>query len=187
MELHWGAGCQVYVTPVGPEEVCVALISRDPRLRLDEALARFPQLSIRLGGAARATTERGAVTANCRLKRVCRGRVALVGDASGAVDAITGEGLCQAFHQAIALADGLAAGDLARYQAEHRRLARRPTRMAEFMLALDRQSWLRERTLRAFASQPGIFAKMLSMHVGALSPFDFAVNGCALAWQMLRT
>ena len=23
MELHWGTRCQVYVTPVGPEEVCV--------------------------------------------------------------------------------------------------------------------------------------------------------------------
>jgi 2-polyprenyl-6-methoxyphenol hydroxylase-like FAD-dependent oxidoreductase len=48
MELHWGAGCQIYVTPIGPREVCAALISRNPRLRLDEALAQFPQLAARL-------------------------------------------------------------------------------------------------------------------------------------------
>ena len=30
MEIHWGDGCQVYITPVSPEEVCVVLISRDP-------------------------------------------------------------------------------------------------------------------------------------------------------------
>jgi flavin-dependent dehydrogenase len=184
MELHWGAGCQIYVTPVGPEEVCVALISSDLRERLDDALERFPRLSSRLRGASRATTERGAGTANFGLPRVYRDRVALIGDASGTVDAITGEGLCLAFRQANALAGSLASGDLARYQAEHRRLTRRPKLMARFMLALDRRTWLQERALRALALQPRIFRKMLSMHVGALSPFDFAANGFALAWQM---
>ncbi|HEX4545025.1 MAG TPA: NAD(P)/FAD-dependent oxidoreductase, partial [Candidatus Acidoferrum sp.] len=33
MELHWGRNCQVYVTPVCREEVCVALISSSPKLR----------------------------------------------------------------------------------------------------------------------------------------------------------
>ena len=48
MELHWGPNCQLYVTPVGPEEVCVALISRDPALRLDAALRAFPPVEERL-------------------------------------------------------------------------------------------------------------------------------------------
>lgn len=185
MELHWGAGCQIYVTPVSPEEVCVAMISRDSHLRLDQVLPRFPALGARLRGATRATSERGAVTANCRLKRVWRGRVALVGDASGSVDAITGEGLCQAFQQALALADGLASGTLARYQAEHRRLAKRATLMSNCMLALDQRTWLRQRALRALACRPAIFRKLLAMHVGALPAFECAASGCDLAWQML--
>jgi len=185
MELHWGAGCQCYVTPVAADKVCVALISRDSHLRLDEALGRFPELSARLAGARRVASERGAATANYSLKRVYRGRVALVGDASGSVDAITGEGLCLSFQQAIALADSLACGGLAAYQAEHRRLALRPTVMSRCMLAMDRRAWLRQRVLRALASEPRIFRKMLAMHVGALSPRDFAANGWALAWQML--
>ena len=37
MELHWGRHCQIYVTPVGGEEVCVALISSSPKLRLEDA------------------------------------------------------------------------------------------------------------------------------------------------------
>jgi 2-polyprenyl-6-methoxyphenol hydroxylase-like FAD-dependent oxidoreductase len=41
MELHWGHGCQIYVTPVSPSEVCVALVSRDPHLRLEQALQGF--------------------------------------------------------------------------------------------------------------------------------------------------
>jgi flavin-dependent dehydrogenase len=165
MELHWGSGCQIYVTPIGPREVCAALISRDPHLRLDAALAQFPQLAARLAGAPRATTERGAVTANRMLPRVYRGNVSLIGDASGSVDAISGEGLCLSFHQAIALADSLACGDLARYQAAHRRLARRPTLMSKLLLAMDRQSWLRRPAFRALAAEPRIFQTLLSFHL----------------------
>jgi flavin-dependent dehydrogenase len=134
---------------------------------LDEALAQFPQLAARLAGAPHATTERGAVTANCRLPRVSRGNVALIGDASGSVDAITGEGLCLSFHQAIALADSLASGDLARYQAAHRRLARRPTLMSRLMLTMDRRTWLRKPAFRAMAFEPRIFQRLLSFHLCA--------------------
>jgi 2-polyprenyl-6-methoxyphenol hydroxylase-like FAD-dependent oxidoreductase len=165
MELHWGAGCQIYVTPIGPREVCAALISRNPHLRLGEALAQFPELAARLAGAPRATAERGAVTANCTLPRVYRGNVALVGDASGSVDAITGEGLCISFQQAIALADSLASGNLARYQAAHRRLARRPTLMSNLMLTMDRRTWLRTPAFRAMAFEPRIFQALLSFHL----------------------
>jgi flavin-dependent dehydrogenase len=165
MELHWGASCQIYVTPVGPQEVCAALISRDAHLRLDAALAQFPQLAARLAGAERVTTERGAVTANRTLRRVYRGNVALIGDASGSVDAITGEGLCLAFHQAMALADSMESGDLASYQRAHRRLARRPLFMSKLMLTLDRRNWLRGGALRALAAQPRIFQSMLSFHL----------------------
>ena len=167
MELHWGAGCQIYVTPIGAQEVCAALISRDRRLRLDEALAQFPQLAARLAGAPRATTERGAVTANRSLPRVYRGNVALIGDASGSVDAITGEGLCLSFRQAIALADSLASGDLAPYQAAHRLLARRPTLMSKLMLTMDRRTWLRKPAFRAMACEPRIFQRLLSFHLCA--------------------
>jgi menaquinone-9 beta-reductase len=165
MELHWGAGSQIYVTPIAADEVCVALISQDRHLRLDEALMQYPQLAARLAGAPHASPERGAVTANYSLPRVYRGNVALVGDASGAVDAITGEGLCLCFHQAIALAESLASGDLAHYQTVHRRLARRPTLMSKLMLTMGRRTWLRERALRAMAFEPRIFQAVLSFHL----------------------
>ena len=165
MELHWGAGCQIYVTPIGPQEVCAALISRDPHLRLDHALAQFPQLAARLASAPHATAERGAVTADRTLPNVYRGNLALIGDASGSVDAITGEGLCLAFHQAIALADSLASADLAHYQTAHRRLARRPTLMSKLMLGIGRRNWLRQPAFRAMAFEPRIFQSLLSFHL----------------------
>jgi flavin-dependent dehydrogenase len=185
MELHWGDGFQLYLTPVGDQEICLVLISSDHRLRLDHVLPRFPELARRLAGAVRVSSERGGVTASRRLARVYRGNVALVGDASGSVDAITGEGLCLVFQQAVALADAMAAGDLARYAAAHRRLGRRPEWMARLMLLLDGHSRMRSRVLDAFAARPALLSRMLALHVGELSYFDSAANGLALGWRML--
>ena len=185
MEIHWGEGCQMYITPVASSEVCVVLISRDPHLRMEDALGRFPEVQARLAGAAISSRERGGITLSRRLRAVVNRRVALVGDASGSVDAITGEGLCLLFQHAALLASALEARDLARYQEEHRRLARRPEMMAGLMLLLDQRRRLRRRTLRAFASQPRLFARMLAAHVGELSFFGFTSSGMALGWRLL--
>ena len=185
MEIHWGDRCQLYITPVAGEEVCVVLISRDQHLRLDDALPGFPAVQRRLAAAGASNLQRGGVTMSRRLKAVYRGNVALVGDASGSVDAITGEGLCLLFQQAVALAAALEAGDLSRYQAEHRRIGRRPEFLADLMLLLDRPGGLRSRAMRALAGQPKLFAGMLAMHVGELSTTDFLTNGLALGWRML--
>ena len=185
MEIHWGDRCQLYITPVASNEVCVVLISRDHRLRMEDALPGFPEVERRLADSGPSNRERGGVTASRRLKAVCRGNVALVGDASGSVDAITGEGLCLLFQQSVALAAALEAGDLSIYQAEHRRIGRRPEWMADLMLLLDRRRRLRSRAIRAFAARPNLFAGMLAMHVGEQSAAGFFRNGLALGWRML--
>ena len=166
VEVHWGTSCQVYVTPVGPQEVSVALLSSDARVRLDGALPQFPELNRRLAGAAISSSERGAVTALRSLHDVVRGSIILVGDASGSVDAITGEGLCLSFRQALALADALSSGDLNSYQAEHRRLSQGPILTSRMLLSLDRFPKLRRRVLHTLEAQPAVFAKLLAMHVG---------------------
>ena len=188
MELHWGRDCQLYVTPVSREEVCVALISSRPqlRLRLKDALGEFPELRARLENAELASSERGAITITRRLRRVYRGRTVLVGDASGGVDAITGEGLCLTFRQAALLGDCLASGDLARYQKGHRRLIRRPALMSRMMLFMARHSRLRQRTMQVFQSSPRSFAGMLAMHVGEGSARHHISNGIALGWELLK-
>ncbi len=169
MEIYWGSGCQMYVTPVSSKEVCVAVISRDSHLRFDGALPQFPELGGRLAFASASTVERGSVSASRRLWAVFRGRTILIGDASGSVDAITGEGLSLSFHQALALADALVGENLEAYQAAHRRLMRRPAFMAGLMLSLDRFSWLRPLALRGMAFEPAIFEKLLAAHIGASS------------------
>ncbi len=193
MELYWGRRCQVYVTPVSREEVCVALISSNPissnpkaRLRIEDALGEFPELSARLENAEHSSSERGAITVTRRLRRVYRGRTVLVGDASGGVDAITGEGICLGFREAALLGDCLASGDLARYQKGHRRLLRRPALMARLMMFMAKHRRVRQRTMQVFQSRPRSFAGMLAMHVGEGSTRDCISNGIALGWELLK-
>jgi 2-polyprenyl-6-methoxyphenol hydroxylase-like FAD-dependent oxidoreductase len=185
MEIYWGDACQIYLTPVSPDEICVAFISRTPEVRLAEALRRFPQLESRLGSALPSSKERGAVTATSRLRAVARGNVALVGDASGSVDAITGQGHCQAFQQSEALACALVAGDLAHYTTQHRRIARRPSVMGDLMLTMDRWPLARRRALSAMSAHPRSFANLLAGHVGSLTPLQLLGAGVALGWNMV--
>jgi flavin-dependent dehydrogenase len=173
VEVHWGPGFQIYVTPVGAEEVCIALLCRDSQIRLSDALPHFPDLDRRLAGIACGNAERGALTCSRRLERIYCGRTVLIGDASGSVDAITGEGLCLAFHQAFALAGALESGNLEAYQAAHREILKRPMRMGDLMLLLDRFAWLRPPALRAMQWQPAIFRTLLAVHVGAASAVHF--------------
>ncbi len=185
VEIHWNIGCQFYITPVAHDEICLVLMSRDSHLRIDEALPRFPALFQRLGHLTPATSERGSFAATRRLKKVAAGHVALIGDASGTVDAITGEGLCMAFQQALALADAMEAGNLNLYCQEHARLARRPLFMAEFMLLMDRSSILRQRVFRAFSHRPELFARILASHVGKVNIPQFAATAAALGWEIV--
>jgi flavin-dependent dehydrogenase len=186
MELHWGTDCQVYVTPVSPNEVCVALISSDPKLRLERALGEFPELSAHLHDADYGSTERGAITVTRRLRRVYRDRTVLIGDASGGVDAITGEGLCLTFRQAALLGESLATGNLARYQRGHRALGRRPALMSHMMLWMAKHPQLRRRAMQVFETSPSSFAGMLALHVGEGSARNHLSNGIAMGWQLLK-
>ncbi len=186
VEVYWGDDAQLYVTPVGAEEICVATIARTPRVRLDQMYVRFPQVARYLKEAEVSTREQGAISATRSLKSVASGRFALVGEASGSVDAVTGDGLSIAFQQALALAEALKSGDLASYQAAHREITKLPAMMSRLMLAMDSSPWFRGRVLRALSSEPSLFERMLAIHTGALSFVDFGWKGStSLGWRLL--
>lgn len=186
VEVHWSDCGQMYVTPIAADEVCVAFITSHETLRLQQAIGHFPQLALWLAEAVPEGHPRGAVTASRCLRRVHHDNVALIGEAAGSVDAITGEGLAIAFQQAIALGDALTADDLSLYQDAHRRVMRLPRAMAALMLTMDGHPAFRRRVLRALGAQPEIFARMLAIHTGAASPVNFGVrNSLSLGWHLL--
>jgi menaquinone-9 beta-reductase len=177
VEVHWGPGCEAYVTPVGPDEVGVAMLWSDGKASFDDLLTHFPALAARLAAAPAASRDRGAGPLLQRPRGVCRGNVALVGDASGYVDAITGEGLAVALHQSAALIEALAAGDLARYADRHRRIGRLPDNMTALLLAVERRPWLRHRMVRALAAEPALFSRLLGIHARTLPPARLGIDG----------
>ena len=185
VEVHWAPHAQAYVTPVGPEEVGVALVSQAPGPRFEDMPHLFPVLVARLAGAEPKGNLRGGLSMSTRLRAVTKGRVALVGDASGAVDAVTGEGLALAFHQAEALGAALASGDLASYGRRHRQIQRMPLLMARGLLLLDAHTGFRRRVLHALAARPQGFDRLLGLHVGAHRPAEVSADVLGLAWQMV--
>lgn len=172
VEVYWSSHGQAYVTPVADDEVCITVMTRFSARQLPEStrseqlIAGIPELREHLMGAEIITRERGSITTTRRLRRVTRGDVALVGDASGSADAITGEGLGMGFRQALLLAEAMNAGNLASYQDRHPAVMRLPQAMARIMLLMDRWALLRDRALRVLAHDPALFQTMLRVHIG---------------------
>ena len=187
-EVHWAPGCQIFITPMAGQEVGVAVLSGDPGLRLAAALARFPHLAGKLRGAAQTTRELGETTGLRILPAIARGRVALVGDAAGTVDAVTGHGLSLAFQQAIPLAEALRRGDLSRYQEAHKEMAALPVTMTRLMMLMSRNNWIRRRTIRLFQKSPELFARMLALHTESVPLSSVRFREVAgFGWKFLRT
>jgi hypothetical protein len=103
VEVHWGKTGQVYITSVADDCVCIAFITRNQRQDRAGFLADYPAVAAKVKDAPLLSRERRAISATRKLRCVGNGSVALVGDASGLVDAITGEGLALSFRQALAL------------------------------------------------------------------------------------
>jgi flavin-dependent dehydrogenase len=115
IEVYWSRDVEAYVTPVGGGVVGVAMLGRRG-LDFAAALAGIPQLADRIAGAEPASALRGAGPFRQRSTRRSLGRVLLVGDASGYVDAITGEGIRVALTQAHSAVESILADDLAAYE-----------------------------------------------------------------------
>jgi flavin-dependent dehydrogenase len=177
VDVHWDEGVEAYVTPVSNELVGVAILWSDPPVAgapasagkpvFDRLLERFPELVGRLAGAQPASPASGCGPLAQGARRVVSGNLALVGDAAGYLDAITGEGLAVAFAQAEALAAAMRDGALGRYRREHGRMVRRPELITRLALRLSSRPALRRRALRSLAAEPALFDRLLALHVGA--------------------
>jgi flavin-dependent dehydrogenase len=167
VEVHWVDGAEAYLTPVGSDELGVAFLWSGGPASFEELLARFPTLQGRLAGAPQVSEAKGAGPFRQGVRKRHRDRIALVGDAAGYLDAITGEGLSLAFHTARALVETVAHGqELGSYETAYRRLSRTYYWMTELLLAVARRPRLRRRVIAAFAQKPEIFDHMLAISTG---------------------
>ncbi len=193
VEVYWADDCEAYVTPVAPNEVGVAMLWSGRKAGFDRLLESFPRLAERLAGAEPASKDRGCGPLRQRARAVTRGRLALIGDAAGYVDAITGEGLSIAFHQAEALAVALVAprgdklGDLRLYARRCRRIVALPEAMTHLLLFVERRPALRRRVIRALAREPSVFSRLLAVHCRALPVRKIGLETAPrLLWRLVH-
>ena len=177
VEVHWADGREAYVTPVGEGMVGVALLWSGRPATFDELLLSFPSLFRRLEDASVISKDRGAGPLRQRSRAVIHGDLALVGDASGYFDAITGEGLALSFRQAVALIDAMVAGDLRRYADAHKRIVRYPNAITRLLLLIERYPRLRRRVMRSLAADPSLMSRFLALKMRSKGPRILGSDG----------
>ena len=155
VEVHWSPTAEAYLTPVAHDQVGLAILSGN-RAPFDEQLARFPELVQRLA-AATGSRVLGAGPLRQRTRARVAGRVLLVGDAAGYVDALTGEGITVALAAARRLADCLAAGRPQDYERLWSRSSRRYRALTAGLLWTAGRPALRRGIVRTAAAAPKAF------------------------------
>ena len=155
VEVHWSPEAEVYVTPVADDLVGVAVLSSH-RQPFEQLLTHFPALLERLADAER-TRVRGAGPLRQRSRRRTAGRALLVGDASGYVDALTGEGIALGLAQARAAVDAVRRDDPASYEWAWRRVGWRHDLLTRGLLAASGRPGVRRRIVPAAAALPRVF------------------------------
>lgn len=167
VEVHWHQRAEAYVTPLGEEEVGVAVLTYGAPRSYQEVLELFPDLARRVSGALQRSRVRGAGPFEQRTLDVLAPGVALVGDAAGYLDALTGEGLSVGFRSAIALVESFTCGELWRYPRRHADIGRAHHALTHFMLLLSRHPWLRRRTLGWLQHSPQLLSDLMALAAGS--------------------
>ncbi|HYF74118.1 MAG TPA: FAD-dependent monooxygenase [Nocardioides sp.] len=157
VEVHWAQAGEAYVTPVSEEEVGVAVLTRERR-PWDDLIRSFPVLAERLADAPPTSEVRGAGPLRQRARRRVTGRVLLVGDAAGYVDALTGEGIALGLAQAEAAVAAVASGRPATYEQTARRLGWRHELLTRALVTSTRSATVRDRLVPTAARLPAVFA-----------------------------
>ncbi len=155
VEVHWSPIGEAYVTPLAPDLIGVAMLSGQRR-SFDDQLQQLPDLARILGDAVPLGL-RGAGPLRQDASRRVAGRVLLVGDAAGYVDALTGEGLAIAFRCAAALVQRVASDDVDAYEDDYERITAEYRRITSALLWLGSKPVLRRHLVGAASHVPLLF------------------------------
>lgn len=137
VEVHWAAHAEAYVTPIADDEIGIAVIS-SMRVPFAQQLRLFPRLLERLDAAEPASSIRGAGPLRQRVRSRVAGRVLLVGDAAGYVDALTGEGIAVSLACARSLVAAILRDEPRAYERSWLRDSRRYRWITQTLLATRR-------------------------------------------------
>jgi flavin-dependent dehydrogenase len=160
VEVHWGRNAEAYVTPVADDCVGIAILT-SRRGGFDSQLGDFAALADRVTGCPHGP-DRAAGPLRQKVRDRTAGRVLLVGDAAGYVDALTGEGLGIAFGAAELLVGCVVADRPGDYDRQWRRMSRRYRLLTAGLLQASTFRSVRSGIVPVAAAVPGVFAGIVN-------------------------
>jgi flavin-dependent dehydrogenase len=165
VEVTWAQHSEAYVTPVSEDTIGVAILS-SVRAPFDEQLGAFPALSAQLRGAEPTSDVRGAGPLRQRVRGRVKGRVLLVGDAAGYIDALTGEGIAISLSTATELVSCLLDDDPERYERAWLRTSRSSRLITSGLLWARRRPVLARSIVPLAARFPPLFSVAVNQLAG---------------------
>ena len=160
VEVHWSRHEEAYITPVSDDCVGITILTSQ-RGGFGQHLESFPALVDRVDGHAHGR-DLAAGPLRQKVRSRTAGRVLLVGDAAGYVDALTGEGLGIAFGAAELLVGCVVADRPADYDRQWRSMSRRYRLLTAAVLHASAYPVVRSRIVPAATRLPRVFAGLVN-------------------------
>ncbi|HXG62018.1 MAG TPA: FAD-dependent monooxygenase [Planctomycetota bacterium] len=174
---------EVYLAPSEGEEALAACLfrkgcappGRSNEERLVHALLSLEVLEGRIRGLAVAGPVLAAAPLGLRVGAAAAGETLLVGDAAGAPDPVTGEGMSLALLSARAAAEAIVAGRPGEYERTRRRLAAGSEWLGRWMLRVARYPSVADRVIENLVGAPELFRKLLAIATGVAREGDLTL------------
>ena len=142
---------ELYVAPTGGGEALVAALFDYRSFRRDgiaHLLSTIPELRDRAAHIERTTPTLASAPLGLRVHRIVDAGMLLIGDAAGAPDPITGDGMALALSSVKPAADAIITGDLQAYARTRQARGRTAERLGRLLLRLSHDQRRAARTLR---------------------------------------
>jgi flavin-dependent dehydrogenase len=141
VEVFFHRDGELYVAPTGGGETLVAALFHQAHFRRDGItylLDAIPEMRARSQHVKLTTPVMAASPLGLRLSRIVDRGLLLIGDAAGAPDPITGDGIALAMASVKPAADAIVSGDLESYERVRLDLGRNADRLGRLLLTVSR-------------------------------------------------
>jgi flavin-dependent dehydrogenase len=166
VEVFFHRDGELYIAPGSGGEVLVAALFDRDRFRrdgIDHLLASVPEVRDRARCVEMTTPVLAAAPLGLHVPRLFEPGLLLVGDAAGAPDPITGDGMAIALASTMPAAEAIVSGDLASYERTRLAMGRSADRLGRLLLALSR---IEGRAARALLRRQALLTTLLDVAVG---------------------
>jgi flavin-dependent dehydrogenase len=166
VEVFFHRDGELYVAPTGGGETLVAALFHQDHFRRDGItylLRAIPAIRDRAGRVELTTPVLAASPLGLHVPRVVDAGLLLIGDAAGAPDPITGDGIAMAMASVTPAADAIVSGDLSSYENVRLAMGRNADRLGRLLLAISRAEG---RAAHALLRKQSLVTTLLDVAVG---------------------